>query len=374
VSHILRAISIFVARIIACVSARFGKKSFARRAFTLVELLVVIAIIGILIALLLPAVQAAREAARRSQCQNNIKQIGLAIHNFHDARQAVPPGCLYRDRPSFFVLVLPYLEANSLYEKMTVEGNLFNANPETWFLGLSSAEQNECGIAAYRCPSSNGGQKIVVGTKSGSQQLSGPLSDYIIPSCTIDDIASDYWTTLWRYNNAGGSQKSAAERLKRDFFPFRICRGQNSSWEPREGFEYWADGTSNVITFAEKHIPSWALTDGNGDVDATSRTWNGSWLCTTDNGGPSGRAVTNVTRYVTRSANLIAPTPAAGPEPNKMCDGYAAEQLYQLGSSHPSVLNVGIGDGSVRSIGKNVLPELVRSLVEVNNGETVSLP
>jgi type II secretory pathway pseudopilin PulG len=335
---------------------------------------VVIAIIGVLIALLLPAVQAAREAARRMQCQNNIKQLGLAVHNFHDARQAVPPGCLYRDRPSFFVIVLPYLEANALYEKMTVDGNLFNDNPETWFQGLSSAEQNECGITTYRCPSSNGGQKIVVGTQSGSQQLSGPLSDYIIPSCTNDDIGNDYWATLWRYNNLGSGGKSATNRLQWDFFPFRICIGTNSSWKPREGFEYWVDGISNVITFVEKHIPSWALTDGNGNVNSVPRTWNGSWLCTTDNGGTSSRAVTNVTRYVTKSVNLIAPTPASGPNSGQQCDGYTADQLYQLGSSHPSVLNVGIGDGSVRSIGKNVLPELVRSLVEVNNGEAVSLP
>ena len=95
------------------------------RGFTLVELLVVIAILGLLLALLLPAIQAARESTRRSWCTSNLRQIGIALHNYHDARQAFPPGCIERRRfrstaerqLAWSVLILPMLEESSLADR-----------------------------------------------------------------------------------------------------------------------------------------------------------------------------------------------------------------------------------------------------------------
>jgi prepilin-type N-terminal cleavage/methylation domain-containing protein len=168
--HILRAISLFFARIIASISARFGKQSSVRRAFTLVELLVVIAIIGILIALLLPAVQAAREAARRMQCGNNLKQIGLAIHNYLDASKGIfPPQHLNRGgvsltarNYSFFTCLLPFIEQNALYEQ--IYGSTTITPP--WNAGQAGGEPWRVDVAGFLCPS-DGNNKKPMDTAAG---------------------------------------------------------------------------------------------------------------------------------------------------------------------------------------------------------------
>lgn len=130
------------------------------RAFTLVELLVVIAIIGILIALLLPAVQAAREAARRTSCFNNLHQMGIALHNYHTALGTFPPGGLEPRSPqwpqgrqlAWSVLLLPYMEQGSLYDKIDT-GKAFDA--------AENADAARTVLAVYVCPSVPHGSRLV---------------------------------------------------------------------------------------------------------------------------------------------------------------------------------------------------------------------
>ena len=128
-----------------------------RRAFTLIELLVVIAIIAVLIALLLPAVQQAREAARRTQCRNNLHQIGLALHNYHDTHSTFPPGIIRWGSPSFYmttwaVQILPFLDEAALYNACNMA------------IDMSTSPQNQANktvcqsfLSQYLCPSDGPG-------------------------------------------------------------------------------------------------------------------------------------------------------------------------------------------------------------------------
>src|SRR5262245_1202766 len=131
----------------------------AQRGFTLVELLVVIAIIGILVALLLPAVQAAREAARRSQCMNNLKQIGIALQNFHDSNKTLPPGVALGEGAMWSGFILAQLEESALANSVKID--YVNSRPyahdQPSYGTLADPYRNvaacETLIPVFRCPS-----------------------------------------------------------------------------------------------------------------------------------------------------------------------------------------------------------------------------
>lgn len=125
-----------------------------RRGFTLIELLVVIAIIAILIAILLPAVQAAREAARRSTCNNNMKQMALALHNYHDAHRAFPMGALGQYQGNWMVRILPYVEFENMYDDLCIACGI-NDYPNGSGSGINGAVYQGVVVPAYICPTSD---------------------------------------------------------------------------------------------------------------------------------------------------------------------------------------------------------------------------
>lgn len=144
--------------------------------FTLIELLVVIAIIAILIALLVPAVQKVREAAARTQCVNNLKQVGLGLHNFHDTRKFFPPGCTTDQAPygtgggwgsSWKVFILPYIEQNAMYSKWQFTGSSGYTHANNMPL------TNNVTISVYRCPSSPIPDFYASSNNNGAIQMMG---------------------------------------------------------------------------------------------------------------------------------------------------------------------------------------------------------
>ncbi|MCL2622455.1 MAG: DUF1559 domain-containing protein [Planctomycetaceae bacterium] len=383
------------------------------QAFTLVELLVVIAIIGILIALLLPAVQAAREAARRMQCTNNLKQIGLAIHNFHDAQKGIVPSHGGWARPTALLFLMPYYEQTAMWDVlMQATDNLYfepfcqnptqtlNGAPRRWY-SISPENRRGLGmISTFKCPTRRSGFAMIdvdqnnrtssPGTTAapavGNPDLVpvGPQTDYCMPMVASPRNDNHELYDFFGYDGKPGwlswySQNGEwAAPFHRGPFRHPIIAGswgnmtgpQYQSWSCRDTFAWWADGTSNQIVFAEKHIPTVALgkCEGNNSTSLPGDSY--SWDC-----GilfPAGdwceqhaaRGVFNA--GMPRSHELIARSPKWGGDMNSDSGSF--------GSWHPGVCNVLMGDGSVQSAGNTTLPLLFIRLCDTKDGNAVTLP
>jgi prepilin-type N-terminal cleavage/methylation domain-containing protein/prepilin-type processing-associated H-X9-DG protein len=210
-----------------------------RPGFTLVELLVVIAIIGVLVALLLPAVQAAREAARRTQCINQLKQWGLAFQLHHDAKGMLPAGSTYTPRQSWVIRVLPYVEQANIASRANLAVN-FELPPMT----IANSMNGLAGqyVPLYYCPSDGAGVDQTIG------QFQRRRGNYVIN---------------WGNATFGGAFRE--DRLA-GVAPFSHVNGQTS--QPRETtFAHITDGTSNTLMMAEYLITnSPEDNDWRGDI------------------------------------------------------------------------------------------------------------
>jgi hypothetical protein len=353
----------------------------------LVELLVVIAIIGVLIALLLPAVQAAREAARRMQCANHLKQLGLGVHNFHDTNNGLPPaGIGTANHINLFVLIYPYIEQQNLYDFVSTWTNKF-ANPinnAAFWKNSSMTNDNRAALASvpvYYCPSRrsrvqplgttphasadaaftnyangvDGGQfgpqgdyAMVTGAYSstgitGSSGLRNVLGNsltyyydipsyYISPSCNIGAFRTAVLGSPGTYTSNGST-------IGADF----------SNWQPRDAMAYWSDGTSNQIIIGEKFIHS----EHVGLCEYQNHTLGDCSLLVTPGSWQYYNAARSVFGGIARGPNDSNGLPTATIPTPIMNSQH--QHLVSWGSNHPGICHFLLGDGSVRAI-SNVTP------------------
>jgi type II secretory pathway pseudopilin PulG len=346
---------------------------------------VVIAIIGVLIALLLPAVQAAREAARRSQCSNNLKQIGLAVHNFHDTQNGIPPAIVgwpkatsNTTRPvkssfSFFTVILPYFEQSSLYN--TLDNNLGGTSlsaAKTWWDGL---DKQQFLISSYDCPSRRSGKRLNQVYPGGTDDEfgAGTHHDYAMTVFLVEASTTYGMWWFWGSNNSGSS--SQYEHPSSYAGPLRpgVMANDNISWEERDTFAWWADGTSNQLVLGEKHIPSNRL-----EYYGNDRKYSGDnqWIIILNNNGskvsPARGATTSYSfKPIARSSEEYSDD-TYGPG---LGDAWTNRNvIYQFGSYHPGICNFLLGDGSVRAVPVTCPTGTLNALVRVNDGAVVTLP
>lgn len=308
-----------------------SRSEHRRRGFTLVELLVVIAIIGILVGLLLPAVQAAREAARRMQCSNNLKQLGLSLHNYHDVyKTKLPYGEFYDDpggkgqpqRLSGFIGILPYIEQGPLFNQISAVG--FNRVP--WDGGFVPYRAE---IPAFKCP-----------------------SDVEKPRNTGDIGRANYMfsrgDSTWDHNQWAGN---GGRGLRGMFTGQAICRG----------FRDVTDGLSNSIAMSERTVAQQGLNVLDGgtvtNIGSNFRDNNPSECYTKVGAGKSYLPGTSVghwagLRWPDGAPAFTGCTTILGPNKASCTQGGwdGEDGIYEPMSRHTGGVQVLFGDGAVRFI------------------------
>jgi len=317
-----------------------------RTGFTLIELLVVIAIIGILVALLLPAVQTAREAARRTQCTNNLRQLGLAAHNFHDTNRKLPSsvrpaGLTNLPRIAGLTFTLPYIEQQNAYTAYDQTKNW--SDPVN--LPVTSKQ-----IPTFLCPSSP-----IAKTRLDGLPEANPWQANLV-------AVTDYSPTI------GVDQRLLSAGLVDHAGPGILTK----NGEPR--MAEVTDGLSNTILYAESagrpqvyraasqrfgSLPSQRVNAGGWARPASDFSVDGSTYDGRQLPGPCPLNCTNGEDF------------GATPFPHPY---YGSEGTAEAFAFHPVGANFALGDGSVRFLSQNISLREFAKLVTRDGGETIAAP
>lgn len=290
----------------------------AKRGFTLIELLVVIAIIAVLVALLLPAVQAAREAARRTQCRNNLKQIGIALHGYHGTNSVFPMGYHWPLGTGWTYHLLPYLDQAALYNSFAV-GTPTTLTTSIWQTGAPEAALGK-ELQVFRCPTSSSPQAV----DNVNNILRRVTCDYV--ACASGTRTTDSATSV---NGIG------VENIDGMFFRISSVR-----------IAEIRDGTSNTIGVGE------TLTESS-EID--------HWYIGSDDLGR------NNTPTSTDASEFLG---SLGVALNLFDDGSSTDALeLSFKSRHPSGVQFLLMDGSVRLMSVNLNASIRQALGTRRGGE-----
>lgn len=319
----------------------------SRSAFTLVELLVVIAIIGILVGLLLPAVQSAREAARRMQCSNNFKQLGLAVHNFESVNQILPRSPrqvepLDPNSVSIFTRLLPYLEQSALYNQYRLDLNWYDA--PNLALGKNR-------LSYLICPSSPGSDRMVEGTTNTGVAYSVAPLDYVnITQITTSAAVRAQIATRYPGVTSATDLTCVLGVTERRRFA-EVTDGLTNSFmgfvEMSDKPNIWRAGPPRTRIGPVSPNPYYT------SPNATNMFGQGSWIADYGN-SPRGL--------------LSDGSPIVGQCPMNCSNQYA------VWSFHSGGCNFVFGDGSVRFLSQNTDIWVFYALITRNFGEVVAVP
>jgi prepilin-type N-terminal cleavage/methylation domain-containing protein/prepilin-type processing-associated H-X9-DG protein len=319
-----------------------SNRSRQQAGFTLIELLVVIAIIGVLVSLLLPAVQKVREAANRSQCQNNLKQLGLALQNYHDANRCFPPGALTitgtlngNIAHSWITNILPYIEQDNLHKRYDFSWHWANRS-------ASDTSPNETSgvigtrIPILRCPSA--------AAKRGESSRS--MTDYSGTNIHYDAHVGllPGYRDLHQYDNGGVLLQISVHASGGDSTGNRVSD--------------ILDGSSNTIMVAEDagRNQVWVM----GELDRSNSVHGGSWSGPWANPGNEIQIKGYNPATRTRGDELLPPC---------AINCLNGDEIYAF---HPGGANVVLADGSVHFLKSSTSITVLRALVTIRGSENTN--
>lgn len=318
-----------------------------RSAFTLIELLVVIAIIAILIALLLPAVQQAREAARRSQCKNHLKQLGLALHNYHDTHNTFPPGNAIQSNhgSTMWIHILPYLEFGNVYNKLVFGSSFYLPNSAVHRDAL-----NGVFVPVFNCPSNPLSEK---------QPISGTGWSITVQKGSYIAIR-------------GANDHTLTDQLAQQG---PVSRGGMFFHNSRIRMRDLTDGSSNMMVIGEQAAPAQQGTDLNYDVRSTDGMWMGHYQHPSDINGDgtygdrfSCWGLTTIHHQVPINLRTLVASQAGTP---RTAGSTRVQCNTPLLSAHTGGVHILLGDGSVRFLSQNVQMQTVRNLANRDDGNVL---